>query len=242
MKSVVLAIIGVLALAASGCAGEGLTEEQVRQIVMEYSQPGPQGESGPTGPQGPAGEQGSRGEQGPQGDKGDPGETGPQSVVGERGPQGEQGERGLQGEPGKQGLVGPQGVAGKQGEPGPQGEQGPPGERGPVGADGSTGPQGPKGDPGEAFMTVAWSVQANDRFTDGIWRVGADIKPGIYRTIPPESRSGLPGCYWARLSGLGGDFDDIIANENTGASTQVEIQGSDVAFKSDGCGEWNKVE
>ena len=91
-------------------------------------------------------------------------------------------------------------------------------------------------------MTVSWSVPANDKFSDGVWRIGSDIKPGIYRTIPPEGALGLTNCYWARLSGLSGDFDDIISNENTDSPTQVEIMESDIAFKANGCGEWSRVE
>ena len=91
-------------------------------------------------------------------------------------------------------------------------------------------------------MTVAWDVPANGQFVDGVWQVGTDIQPGVYRTIPPEGSLGITNCYWARLSGLGGDFDDIIANENTDSPTQVEIMDSDVAFKASGCGEWSKVE
>ena len=92
-------------------------------------------------------------------------------------------------------------------------------------------------------MTVAWAVPANDKFSDSIWRVGNDIQPGIYRTIPPEGRvAGLPGCYWVRLSGLSGDLDNIITNKNTGDPTQVEILSTDAAFESNGCGEWSKID
>ena len=86
-------------------------------------------------------------------------------------------------------------------------------------------------------MTVGWDVPANETIIDGVWRVGEDIQPGIYRTVPPGE-----GCYWKRLSGLSGEFGDIIANDFTENPAQVEIKATDYAFSSDDCGTWSKVE
>jgi hypothetical protein len=69
---------------------------------------------------------------------------------------------------------------------------------------------------------------------DGIWLVGKDIKAGTYRTSEG-------GCYWARLSGLGGDFNDIIANGNTSGPTVVAIKKTDKAFESTSCGTWKRI-
>ena len=91
-------------------------------------------------------------------------------------------------------------------------------------------------------MSVGWAVPANDTFVDGTWRVGPDIKAGLYRAIPPSPGLGVPGCYWARLSGLTGERSDIITNETTENPVQVEIKARDVAFKSIGCGQWSRVE
>jgi hypothetical protein len=69
---------------------------------------------------------------------------------------------------------------------------------------------------------------------DGMFIVGKDIQPGTYQT------DGGANCYWARLSGFGGTFDDIIAN-NAGAGSQtVTIAASDKAFKTERCGLWQK--
>ena len=60
----------------------------------------------------------------------------------------------------------------------------------------------------------------------------------------PTYRSVVPGsCYWERLSGLSGSFDDIITNENVDSGQQafVEISPTDVAFKADDCGTWTPV-
>ena len=116
MKLAVLVIAAVCTAAVFGCASEGLTEEQVRAIVMESSQPGPQGEPGPAGP---PGERGPAGPQGPQGPTGERGQTGPQ---GEAGPTGERGQTGPQAPKGEQGVPGPQGERGPQGPPGPTSE------------------------------------------------------------------------------------------------------------------------
>ena len=136
------------------CSG-GLTEREVRQIVQEYSVPGPKGEQGDVGPQGSKGDQGQTGQQGPKGEQGDVGPQGPkgdQGDVGPQGPEGEQGEVGPQGPKGEQGDVGQKGPMGGQGDVGPQGpegDQGDVGPQGPKGDQGDVGPQGPQGDQGE---------------------------------------------------------------------------------------------
>lgn len=67
---------------------------------------------------------------------------------------------------------------------------------------------------------------------DGISLVGVDIQPGTYK-----SDSG--NCYFARLSGTSGTFDDIIANGN--GATIVTINSSDNAFESRYCAPWTQV-
>ena len=143
------------------------------------------------------------------------GQQGPQGPAGAQGTQGEQGPVGLQGEQGQQGL---------QGDVGAGGPMGPTGERGPA------------GEPGQSLMVVDWTVNPNDKIADGTWRVGTDIQPGLYRTVPEGF------CYWERLSGLDGTFDSIIANDSMGGPGYVEIMETDVAFATDGCGTWSKVE
>lgn len=69
---------------------------------------------------------------------------------------------------------------------------------------------------------------------DGMVLVGADIKPGTYISSNP---AGQP-CYWARLSGLTGALDEIIANSNQPGRQIVTIPDSDVAFQSWGCTHW----
>jgi len=68
---------------------------------------------------------------------------------------------------------------------------------------------------------------------DGIFLVGDDIAPGEYRSEAAD-------CYWARLSGTSGDFEEIIANGN--GATVVTIAESDYAFESRLCDEWTLVQ
>lgn len=57
-----------------------------------------------------------------------------------------------------------------------------------------------------------------------------DVRPGTYRT-----RTASAGCYWARLSGFGGTFSEIIANENADGPTVVTIAPTDKGFESTRC-------
>jgi hypothetical protein len=66
---------------------------------------------------------------------------------------------------------------------------------------------------------------------NGIYRVGKDIKPGVY-----TSNGSL--CYWARLSSLDGDLLSIIANSAGGGPQVVTIKKSDKGFKTQGCDNW----
>ncbi len=70
---------------------------------------------------------------------------------------------------------------------------------------------------------------------DGLYLVGTEVAPGTYRA---ESGG---DCYWERLSGLSGSFDDLIANGLGAADATVTIQSSDTAFSSSGCGRWSRI-
>jgi hypothetical protein len=71
-------------------------------------------------------------------------------------------------------------------------------------------------------------------FGAGTHVVGEDVQPGVYETGIVE---GLFGCYWERLSGLSGEFEDIIANGNVANHDVVEILDGDAGFDTD-CDAW----
>lgn len=69
-------------------------------------------------------------------------------------------------------------------------------------------------------------------FGDGTHAIGSDIQPGTYR----GEGGGL--CYWERLSGFGGTFEEIIANGAAEENPVVTVEASDVGFETQGCGNW----
>jgi hypothetical protein len=73
-------------------------------------------------------------------------------------------------------------------------------------------------------------------FGEGKFIVGTDIAPGTWRS---SASSG--GCYWERLSGFGGTFGDIIANNFSSSIEVVTIAPGDAGFESSGCGTWTKI-
>ncbi|MDQ3146654.1 MAG: hypothetical protein M3R01_06915 [Actinomycetota bacterium] len=72
-------------------------------------------------------------------------------------------------------------------------------------------------------------------FGEGTFAVGSQFEPGSYRS------SGAGSCYWERLSGLGGEFEQVITSAGAEGSTTVDIPAGDVGFSSFGCGTWARV-
>lgn len=88
----------------------------------------------------------------------------------------------------------------------------------------------------EAEISSEEERVAQNSFGSGTYVVGTDIEPGTYRTDGGGSL-----CYWARLSGGGGGFGDIIANDNVDGPTTVVISPTDWGFENSRCGTWTKV-
>lgn len=86
------------------------------------------------------------------------------------------------------------------------------------------------------LTTQEKQVGANTIPGDGVYLVGKDIQPGTYRN------EASAGCYWARLSGTTGSFEESLANDNVSGQALVTITGTDVAFKSSRCGKWTLVQ
>ncbi|WP_405854129.1 hypothetical protein OG361_16050 [Streptomyces sp. NBC_00090] len=73
---------------------------------------------------------------------------------------------------------------------------------------------------------------------DGDFEVGADVKPGLYRTTGNEDAM----CYWERAKSASGEPESILANDNVTGTSYVEIKTTDKLFKSSGCNEWEAVD
>ncbi len=92
---------------------------------------------------------------------------------------------------------------------------------------------------GQWSLTAAPSANGpRTSFGPGVWIVGVDIAPGLYRSAKGS------GCYWERLSGFSGTFGDIIANDRLSyaAGAVVEIYPTDAGFNANGnCGQWSLI-
>lgn len=87
------------------------------------------------------------------------------------------------------------------------------------------------------------------RFGEGTYRVGTEIRPGLYRNVAPETGffDGLLGCNWERLSGFSGTEQEIIASNRVFLTPpppfdMVRILPTDKGFKSEDCGQWVEVQ
>ena len=87
----------------------------------------------------------------------------------------------------------------------------------------------------ESAVGAAEVAKKANEFGSGVHLVGTDIQPGQYRN------SGSDSCYWSRLSGTSGSFDELIANDLPSGPTVVTILPSDAAFSSERCGTWTKI-
>ena len=73
-------------------------------------------------------------------------------------------------------------------------------------------------------------VEPLSNIVPGVYLIGRDIVPGTYRG---EAGTGaLDSCYWARLSGVTGEFSDLIANDNAVGQYFVSVEDSDFALSS----------
>ena len=80
----------------------------------------------------------------------------------------------------------------------------------------------------------------NETLSAGTYVVGEDIEPGTYKTDGPADDSFSGMCYWARLSGLSGEFDELIANDAFEGQTTVVVNEGDVALELTGECVWER--
>jgi hypothetical protein len=73
---------------------------------------------------------------------------------------------------------------------------------------------------------LAQPTATKNTIASGMWFVGAEAKPGIYRTTEKS-------CYYSILSGFQGRIDDIVVNGSTGENGGIlEILAGDKALSS----------
>ncbi|MBF6163274.1 hypothetical protein IU486_00610 [Streptomyces gardneri] len=87
---------------------------------------------------------------------------------------------------------------------------------------------------------TAAAEPANTMPHDGVYLVGVDIAPGVWEA--PGASDPAYACDWRRLWKVEGDNTNmqyIIANNYTRLSpVRVEIEPTDVGFKTENCGPW----
>ena len=75
-------------------------------------------------------------------------------------------------------------------------------------------------------------IVRNSKFGDGVWKVGTEITPGIYRASAGSS------CYWAILNSA--DTSNI-ANNGGFTKNQTVTLTDGKWFETSGCGQWTKI-
>jgi hypothetical protein len=104
------------------------------------------------------------------------------------------------------------------GPQGAQGAQGVQGERGPAGSAGKAASAPEAQAPAQQAAPATLAAE----FGEGVYQVGVDIQPGLYKATVPDGESG----YWARQSSE--DHADIIANDlKSSGSMYLRVQPSD---------------
>ncbi|MBZ4319022.1 hypothetical protein [Streptomyces huiliensis] len=73
---------------------------------------------------------------------------------------------------------------------------------------------------------------------DGMYRIGADIAPGTYRSTGNKADG---NCYWERAKDALHGMESIAANENVTGNGIVTITPQDAYFKTSGCADWKKT-
>ena len=71
----------------------------------------------------------------------------------------------------------------------------------------------------------------------GMFRVGADIAPGTYKSTGNADDL----CYWERSKDASHSVDSIVANNNVNGTAVATISASDGYFKTTGCKDWVKT-
>ncbi|MBI4885256.1 MAG: hypothetical protein HY826_14505 [Actinobacteria bacterium] len=88
------------------------------------------------------------------------------------------------------------------------------------------------------FTPLVALAQPATEFGPGDWLVGSQIAPGHYEATGDPASS---ACYWRRLSAVTGFSFDVIAYSPFEGAAIADIEATDFAFSSNGCGDWTLV-
>lgn len=91
------------------------------------------------------------------------------------------------------------------------------------------------------IVTLAVAILLAGCLGNGTYQVTPTLRNGTVSVGLWHSEGG-DGCYWERLSGFGGSFEEIIANNfSAGGPQYVEIKSTDAGFKTSGCEPWHQA-
>jgi hypothetical protein len=74
---------------------------------------------------------------------------------------------------------------------------------------------------------------------NGVFRVGAEVAPGTYRSAGPDSPGGT--CSWSTHRTLGASVSDMVDGNTSTGQLYVVIPSTVAAFESAGCQTWHWV-
>jgi hypothetical protein len=80
------------------------------------------------------------------------------------------------------------------------------------------------------------SSAPDEPFGPGTWLVNQEIAPGLW-----QNSDSSEGCSWSRLKALDGGATALGDTGFGYATIVIEINGTDRAFDSKGCGTWSRV-
>ncbi len=92
-------------------------------------------------------------------------------------------------------------------------------------------------------LDTALKIGPFSSFTDGVYRIGADIVPGTYVASVPVQEfidgQPVPQCGWQTLSDFSHSGDGVIESGSGRGRIEVVLNDYNAGFMSSDCGEWH---
>jgi len=83
--------------------------------------------------------------------------------------------------------------------------------------------------------TTTQPADTDNAWSDGVYEVGPEIKPGVYKTTGREAGD----CYWARLADS--DGQNILANQISSGRLTLRVRRSDKFIELNGGCVWKRA-